>query len=217
MTYDGSSAIPPRSSTVRDRLRLLITDRRIQISWFVFLAFGVLDGVFLLNLRTASPPVNQLLHCTFAGYWAWSMYWGVPGCISLFRRLWGRLPYAFSMLGCTIVGIVVGVALIALVYYPPLGGGIFHFIRRWWLISKRMTTGGVTPAPVANVAGSSNVPVQAPASVSAPAQPVLQPPPHGELLTDIEQRLRALVHLHEKGIISRDEHDRQRSAILEKI
>jgi hypothetical protein len=36
-------------------------------------------------------------------------------------------------------------------------------------------------------------------------------------MSEIEQRLRSLQQLHERGIISRDEHDRQRTSILDKI
>jgi hypothetical protein len=235
MTYDAlpqSGVLAPRALSLGGWFRILVTDRRILVSWLIFLAFSVTYGYLVLSgfqgEGSAPPAETVLFGSSVFGYLGWSMYWGVPGCLRLLRRLWSKvfMLFGFSAIGLGALGVFLLLALLALVYYPPLGGGVFHFIRRWWASGQRARYGDA-PAPVS-------------APSLAPAPPVLQyagipsPPaaPRGtvsiintaplqatapEPVPDVEQRLRALTQLHERGLISRDEHDRQRMAILNKI
>ena len=223
MTYDAlstSGGLAQRSLSIGDWFRLLVTDRRILISWLVFLAAAIVYAYILLNAVSgdaSAPPGSQVLMASLViGYWAWSMYWGVPGCILLLWRAWARVFLGFSMLGFAILGFYIAAAFILLIFYPPLGGGVFHFLRRWWksgtCIQNPAAPPVAAPAMVIHQAAAAIVPepVRAVATVE-------QPPRSAEPISDLEQRLRALTQLHERGIISRDEHDRQRTAILDKI
>lgn len=251
MTYDalphgGRSA--QRSLTIGDWFRLLVADRWILASWLVLVTFSFAYGYFLLSIANdaGSPlPASQVLMASLiAGYWAWSMYWGVPGCIWLLWRSWRRVFFGFSMWGFAILGVYLTAAFLLLIFYPPLGGGVFHFFRRWWKSGKRMQNPDVPPVPQPSYAMGAVMPVpSAVASIAAPKDqlPFVVAPPavrsaavssappavnivsapepsrSAEPISELEQRLRALAQLHERGAISRDEHDRQRIAILDKI
>lgn len=237
MTQDALAAnngIAQRSRTLGGWFRLLVTDRRILVSWLVFVAMSLFFGYLLMRAfedSTSAPPADRiLLTCAGAGYWAWSMYWGVPGCIALLRRLWRFAFFGFSAFGLAVMGVFFVLALIALVYYPPFGGGIFHFLRRWWTSGRgpaipdasrnvvpatvhSMVT-AVAPVPMSSVAIQ---PVTLPPGALTPLPASPAAPAAAEGISDLEQRLRELTRLHERGVISRDEHDRRRLAILDAI
>jgi hypothetical protein len=233
MTHDAMAAnggTSRRSRTFGGWLRLLGTDRRILASWFVFVAASLIFAYLLMSAfddPVSAPPADMiLLTAAGAGYWAWSMYWGVPGCIAILRRLWRYAFFGFSAFGLAVMGVFFALALIALVYYPPLGGGVFHFLRRWWTSGRGTATPGVPLNTVsARVHEMSPIVASVPTSLVA-VQPVAAPPPPAlpaaapvaaDLTSDLEQRLHALARLHERGVISRDEHDRRRLAILDTI
>lgn len=224
MTYDAlstSGGLAPRSLSIGDWFRLLITDRRILISWLVFLAVAIFYAYVLLEAVSgdaSAPPASQIFMASLViGYWAWSMYWGVPGCISLLWRTWGRVFFGFSMLGFAILGFYLAAAFLLLIFYPPLGGGVFHFFRRWWKSGMRIQNPVAPPAPAPAMVSYAPAAAITPEPVRAVVAPVEPPPRAAEPISDLEQRLRALAQLHERGVISRDEHDRQRTAILDKI
>jgi len=231
MTYDAlhsSGELAPRSLSFGGWFRILVTDRRILVSWLIFLAFGVTYAYMVMSgfqgEGSAPPTETVLFGSAVIGYVGWSFYWGVPGCLRLLRRLWSKvfMLFGFSAIGLGALGVFLFLALAALVYYPPLGGGVFHFVRRWWASGRRAQYGDapapappLAPAPpVLQYAGSPSPPAP-PRTVSVNAAPLQAPV--AEPVPDIEQRLRALAQLHERGLISRDEHDRQRGAILDKI
>lgn len=202
-------------------LRIVVIDRRILTSWIVFLGVGTIYALLLFSRLEAAglpSPADDLKRSLTAGYVGWSLFWGVPACLRFLRRVWGKLfsIHVFSPVGCVLIGPVLGLSLIALVYYPLLGGGVFHFLRRWWLSGKG-AQGGVSaivqPSGGQQLAG---VPVALQPAPRA-AEMVVVRGPAPEPLLNVEQRLSALSQLLEKGLISRDEHDRQRSAILDKI
>lgn len=258
MTYDvlaANGGIPQQHSrTIGGWFRLLVSDRRILFSWIVFVVVSCLFAYALMSQfddSTTAPPLDKIvLTCAGVGYWAWSMYWGVPGCLVLLRRLWRYAFYGFSAIGMFVMAIYLTFALIALVYYPPLGGGVFHFLRRWWTSGRGKPLPqqplnvapaypqGMMPAiasspyvpaamaPAAVVAPPALIappaPVAAPAApvaVSAvgPSIPITTPVTPAAQTSDLEHRLRELGRLHERGVISRDEHDRRRLAILDTI
>jgi signal transduction histidine kinase len=221
MVYDTLSAnggLVRRSFSIRDWFRILITDRVIlgSLALFVTVLFGfvyvVLDA---FSGQAVAPPLELiLLQGSIIAYVVWSLYWGVPGCIQLLWRLRNRALFGFSMLGFGAIGAFLIFSACALVLYPPFGGGVLHFLRRSWLSAKRAESGDVR-----SVATSASL--HARADESSRSSPIaetqlLQPAPP-ESRSDIEQRLRALAHLHERGLISRDEHDRVRMSILEKL
>lgn len=237
MTYDAlprNGDLPRRSLSIGSWLRFLITDRRILWSWVIFLAFSGIYAWFVFQTfrgQASSPPIDfVLIKSAVAGYFAWSYYWGVPGCLGILRRLAGkaRLFFGLSTMGCMAVGLFLTFAFLTLIYYPPLGGGLFHFLRRWWLSGKGPQNGNAAAAMPPSAAWSPSMtvpsnpapmPVSAPppaAAVPAPVQTAASPAAP-ESAPDIEQRLRALTQLYDRGLISRDEYDRRRGVILDKI
>jgi hypothetical protein len=271
-----------RSSSRSEWLRLLYTDRWIMISWFVLLGFGLFSAYALLSLSEASgsalPVRDVCLISAWVAYWGWSMYWGLPGCVWLLYRAWRKLFAAFSIIGFSFAGPLFFISVIALVCYPPFGGGVFHFARRWWLSGKRVLDvearnlegppGHVQPSNPAGGVLPIGVPPNTPQYTQPPpmqptpfqpnyaqagqvqpayvhpgyiqpayVQPVYvqqnaqwaEPPesPRGfagvdggtksEPMPEIEQQLRTLEQLRERAVISQEEHDRQRSAILDRI
>lgn len=275
MTHDAlsGSGIVRRSSRLREWLRVLYMDRWILISWAVALGIAFFIAYSLLSFSRKTdaglPPGDICLMSLFVAYLGWSYFWGLPGCVWLLYRAWCKMFAAFSVIGFSFAPPLLVISVIALVFYPPLGGGIFHFVRRWWLVGKRALDGelvrvqtlpGYVPAgglsaslqPHGTQPANPPQPAQGPQTPAPPVpqnypqpasiqpvfvQPVyVQPGPHwvapsepvrsapgpgggsqSEKAPEIEQQLRALEELRERRVISQEEHDRQRTAILDKI
>lgn len=158
-------------------------DGRIVLSWFVLFGCALLEMFFVSGRFSASAVT---------GYLGWSYFWGVPGAWVFLQRVRWKL-FSIGLSNWIAVPLFLVVAAVMLLHYPPLGGGVFHFLRRWW----------------AAVASLPHVPV-AP-FVTAP------PPPSGPYPVDIEPRLLVLANLLARGAITQEEYDRQRRAILGSI
>ncbi|SRR5216684_6144220 len=171
-------------------LRLLITDPRIRNSWLFLFGCAVFEAYYLAHARlsdgTSAFSIKQLcLGSLMAGYFGWSAYWGVPGCWKFVRLIPRKL--GCSTLGCGWSFALFLLFACLLVVYPPLGGGAFHFLKRWWSLG-----GGVSAVAV--------------------LQPQVPDPQ-----ADTARRLQTLTDLLRKGIITPEEHDRQRDLILKSI
>lgn len=204
-------------------LRLLFDDALILLSWFVLIGFGIygaydLSGGF--GARPTGYSTSQIWQgALLAGYLGWAMYWGIPGCLGFLRRRLNQVfAYGFSF--ATLIALLFFLVFAAFVicYYPPFGGGIYHFLRRWKnvaairaavpLPSHAPPPTYVQPSPYAQP------PAYAPPPPAYPSPSAYVPPPPTAVASNVEQRLRDLADLLRTGVISQQEHDQQRMNIL---
>jgi hypothetical protein len=198
----------------------LLFDGRIGASW-LFLFGGAFLGASLLSGgfgRTEAPfnTTDILRDSALCGYWVWSLYWGLPPARKFSRRVRNRLFLVVQSPGCAASILVFVAHFIALVCYPLLGGGLFHFVRQWWYAGTHVHPVASIPAAAPPPPVGQAVPLPPPALPAAmPASP--QPPVLAAMHPEIEQRLRALAQLLERRAITKEEHDQQRTAILRSI
>lgn len=145
--------------------------------------------------KHASPSGILLVSSLIVGYTFWSLYWGIPPWVKLTAKGYERVPKALvGIIGCsTLILLIVPVLLIAM-GYSVFGGGIFHFLRRWWLLChpKDMAIETRQLTPTQSAAGLLSY----------------------QRLEDLESRLRKLDELYWNGLITRDEYESRRTVIL---
>lgn len=113
----------------------LVTDPWIVISWPLLVGTGLI--AVLIQLQHPTPPstFNVIASFLFTGYIFWSAYFGLAAC---WRFAIGRLSGIASMwltVGCLSL-ITFGWMFLAFAFvYAWLGGGIYQFARRWWLLT----------------------------------------------------------------------------------
>jgi hypothetical protein len=125
------------------------------------------------------------------GYVPWSLYWGMPACFRLMRRGFQYImsAWASAIFGC-IPAILLGAAVLqGGVFYSFFGGGVYQFFRRWWIVCH-------------------------PADDAEDQRPSL-PPPTSPSSGDVEGRLSRLAELYSKGLMSQEEYDSRRRAIID--
>jgi hypothetical protein len=122
-------------------MRLLITDPPIVRSWFVLIGCAFISAYVLIQARlgngvTHAFNAQQICTGMFMGaYCGWSLYWGVPECWTVVRRLVHKglaVGVAHGRLGSILT---LSMLVCVIVVYPLCGGGVFHFLRRWWTAS----------------------------------------------------------------------------------
>lgn len=116
--------------------RLVPKYTKILVSLAVFLVGAAIP----IHRVTPEGPVELTLnqHIT-VGYVLWALFWGAPAA----WRLWRRFVIAPSApwIGCSPIGLAwVLTAIFLLVgggwFYCLLGGGIYQFLKHWWLVSR---------------------------------------------------------------------------------
>ncbi len=114
----------------------LVTDPWIAISWLLLIGTGMISVLLLLLQQHSTPPsiFNIITIFLITGYFFWSMYFGLAACwrltISMLTgtaSMWAAivlsmLPPGWMLIGCALL-------------YAWLGGGIYQFARRWWLLA----------------------------------------------------------------------------------
>ena len=117
--------------------RHLITDPWIAVSWLVLGGSGAFFVLLYLGTRQSRPPSFLGILGTFliAGYIFWSMYFGLASCwrfvLSMMTgtvSIWAAIIYSMLPTGW--------VTFVFAVFYSIFGGGIYHFARRWWLLTQ---------------------------------------------------------------------------------
>jgi hypothetical protein len=118
----------------------LLTDPWIAISWLLLIGPGMLSVLTLLQHPTPPSASNVMASFLGTGYIFWSAYFGLAACWRFARgRRMGRLSGIASMwmggIGCLSM-LTVGWMFLAFAFvYAWLGGGIYQFARRWWLLA----------------------------------------------------------------------------------
>lgn len=129
--------VPPAPvSAPRPPYLYLLTDLWIAMSWLLVIGTGTIFVLLFLMFQQSTQPSVSKIAAIFlvTGYIVWSMYFGLAACwrltISMLRgaaSMWGAivltvLPPGWILFGCALL-------------YSVLGGGIYHFARRWWLLA----------------------------------------------------------------------------------
>lgn len=213
-----------RPLSLREWLQILFDDGLILLSWFVLVGFGIY-GIYSLSggfgARATPYSTFQIWQGALAaGYWGWAMYWGIPGCLGFLRRRLNQVfTYGFSL--ATLIALLFFLIFAALVicYYPPFGGGIYHFLQRWRNIAALRAAvplpppSHVAPHPYVQPSAYAQPPTYAPPPPGYHLPPAYTPPPTA-VASSVEQRLRDLADLLRRGVISQQEHDQQRMNVL---
>jgi hypothetical protein len=198
-------------------LRLLLDDGRILLSWVVLIGSGAyvlysMSGHF--GARPTPYLPSQIWQGSLSGaYWGWAMYWGVPGCLGFLNR--GKnhvLRYGFSLATLVTLVIFCAFASVVIFSYPVMGGGVFHFLKRWRDAGRRFAA---AQPPVVNVTVQS--PVMQPTPMMQPPMTMQPGTIAPAAYTDVERRLMELADLLRRGLITQQEHDQQRSNILRSV
>jgi len=125
----------PVPASPRSPFLYLVTDPWIAFSWLVLIGPGLL--AVLIQLQHPKPPsaFNIIASFLFTGYIFWSAYFGLAAC---WRFVIGRVSGIASMwmaVGCLSL-VTLGWMFLAFAFlYAWLGGGIYQFGRRWWLLT----------------------------------------------------------------------------------
>ncbi|MEA2571231.1 MAG: hypothetical protein QOI24_3232 [Acidobacteriota bacterium] len=72
---------------------------------------------------------------TFTGYMFWSLYYGWAACWRLLLVMARRIFSAWAAVGCMYIGTVGAVFFLFGALYSFLGGGIYQFCKRWWMLA----------------------------------------------------------------------------------
>jgi hypothetical protein len=114
----------------------LVSDRCMLISWFVAIGAGLMGVLSLLQSPTHPLTVAEAAADFLAvGYTFWSLYFGLVACWRLVRRGLARIAWGWTGVAF-LYGLVVGWAFIVFaMMYAVFGGGLYHFLRRWWLLA----------------------------------------------------------------------------------
>jgi hypothetical protein len=121
----------------RSPLIHLVTDPWIALSWPLLIFTGLISVLLMMQQRREPPGVFVVI-ATFlgTGYVFWSMYFGLAAfCRFVVSKLWD-LAWAWWTVGClSMISFGWPFVLLAVVY-SWLGGGIYQFARRWWLLAQ---------------------------------------------------------------------------------
>jgi hypothetical protein len=130
-----SAATPVSTSAPRSAFVHLITDPWILISWPLLIGTGMISALIQLNHPTPPSVFNVVASFLGTGYIFWSMYFGLAAC---WRFAVGRLSGIASMwigVGCISLISFGWMFFLLAIFYSWLGGGIYQFARRWWLLA----------------------------------------------------------------------------------
>jgi hypothetical protein len=72
---------------------------------------------------------------TFTGYMFWSLYYGWAACWRLLLVMARRIFSAWAAVGCMYMVTVGAVFFLFGAMYSFLGGGIYQFCKRWWMLA----------------------------------------------------------------------------------
>jgi hypothetical protein len=166
----------------------------------------------------------------YAGYIAWSLYWGVPACIWLMIQLLKQAMTSWSsalagwasfLIGVWPALIFIFVMFVGGFFYSVLGGGAAHFFRFWWKLchpaqpqQQRYPQPQVQQQPAPQLQYASE-PSKAATPVQTSSQPMLFP--SEAPLPDVEQRLRKLNDLVDGRLITPVEYAERRARILDEM
>ena len=134
----SAPAVPPvpLPAPSRSPFLYLVTDPWIAISWLVLIGTGMISVLLLRLPNQPTPPsaskvISMFL---FTGYIFWSSYFGLAACWRLALRI---LTGTVSILIAIVVSMLPpGWIMFFLAFvYAWLGGGIYQFARRWWLLA----------------------------------------------------------------------------------
>lgn len=142
----ASTPVPTRAP--RSPFVYLLSDAWIAVSWLLLIGPGLLAVLLLLQSPTVvhdqgQPPVARadvtsgkvLAFSLGIGYFLWSSYFGLAAC---WRFVIGKLSDIvwLWMAGCFSLVAFGWVLLIFGFLYAIFGGGIYQFLRRWWLLAQ---------------------------------------------------------------------------------
>lgn len=138
-----SAATPAQVPATRSPFLYLVSDPWIALSWLLLIGSGLLSVLLLLHGQaqsapTARPDVTAGKAITFfltTGYFFWSTYFGLAAC---WRFAIGQLSGIASIwlaVGCMSLITFGWMFLAFALLYAVLGGGIYQFLRRWWLLA----------------------------------------------------------------------------------
>lgn len=103
---------------------------KLYLSW---LFFGV-GAVLGAQLDVSNVPLSVRASSAFwAGYAFWALFWGVP---VVFRWWWKRSSRGPLFLRLVLVLMFLPLSCMLFSFY---GGGIYLFLKTWWLVSKSKT------------------------------------------------------------------------------
>jgi hypothetical protein len=139
------STATPVTPAARSPYVFLLTDPWIGLSWLLLIGSGLLSVMLLQNAPAAAQghattraevtAVRAMTCFLTTGYFFWSSYFGLAAC---WRFMMGRVSAVGSVwmaFGCMFVILVGWIAFAAGLLYGVLGGGIYQFLRRWWLLA----------------------------------------------------------------------------------
>jgi hypothetical protein len=114
----------------------LLTDLWIAISWLLLIGTGLIFVLLFLLFQHSTPPSAFKIFAIFlvTGYIVWSTYFGLAAC---WRLALSMLTGTASMWIAIVVSMLPpGWIMFAFAFiYAWLGGGIYQFARRWWLLA----------------------------------------------------------------------------------
>jgi len=117
----------------------LISDRCILISWIVAGGAGFMSVLSLLQSpRHPFTVAEGVVGFLTAGYMFWSLYFGLAACWRFARRRGlarSILAWGWSGVGCLYMLFIGWLFIAFAMMFAVMGGGIYHFLRRWWLLA----------------------------------------------------------------------------------
>ena len=129
LPVDPVSPRPPLGSFVSKYTRILV-------SLAVFLVGAAISVQVMTPEGPVDPTVSQRI---MNGYVLWALFWGAPAA----WRLWRRFIFSKGsfLVGCSPPGLAWLLTAFFLLMvggwcYCLLGGGIYQFLRHWWLVSR---------------------------------------------------------------------------------
>ena len=143
-----SAATPGPMRAPRSPFVYLLIDPWIAVSWLLLIGPGLLAVLLLLQSPMAGhgqgqPPVapaevttgNVIALSLGIGYVIWSSFFGLAAC---WRFVIGKLSDIVWLwvAGCFSLITFGWILLIFGFLYAILGGGIYQFLRRWWLLAQ---------------------------------------------------------------------------------
>jgi hypothetical protein len=122
--------------------RYLVSDTWILISWIVLVTMGGLSAMVGVAAMGAHPVVagtqpsatmTALSHFLSTGYEFWALYFGMPASWRFTRRAGRRLFGVGCFSGAALLWLAIALTLCFV--YSLMGGGVYQFARRWWLLA----------------------------------------------------------------------------------